>query len=113
MGRYGFEDLSIHALDGIERVHRSLEDEGDRSPSKSIQLTLAHADELVSREGDGAIGDRRVRRQQERNRKAERSLTASRLADDSHRLSSFHAKTYVIHRAQHLRTDATLPAQFV
>ena len=81
------DELVADAHDGIERVHRALEDHGDVAPPEAAQLLVALAGEVLAPEADRAADDLRRRAEDLHDRVRDRALAAARLAREPEDLS--------------------------
>src|SRR6476646_8613311 len=74
-------DLRADSLDGVEGVHRALEDDRQIDPAMRPNRLFTAGENLLAVEQDPA-GDARTRRQQAHHSKRCRGLPAARLAAD-------------------------------
>ena len=86
--------LVAHADDGVERVHRALEDHGHAAPADLLaELLIVHRAQVVAGEADAAPDDRSVMRQQSHQRDGQAGLATAGFADDAQRLAGFQVES--------------------
>src|SRR5205814_2967698 len=81
------DELVADAQDGVERVHRALEDHRHVAPAEAAQLLRALADEVLAPEHNTAPGDPARRAQDLYDGVRDRRLAAARLACETEGLA--------------------------
>src|SRR6266566_654191 len=93
------DDLRADSLDGVEGVHRALEDDRQIDPTMRPNRLFTAGEDLLAVEQDPA-GDARTRRQQAHHGQRRRGLPATRLADEPEALARIDQQIDAFHRVE-------------
>ena len=98
-------DLLTHPLDGVEGIHRALEDDADLAPAVATHRFVGLARELDAHQPDAAVDDLRVPGQDPDQRQGGGRLSAPGFAGDPERLPVVEREADAVDRLDRSRLE--------
>ena len=112
VGAHHVEELILDPHDGVEGVHRALEDHRDVAPAVAAKAVGAHCRDVLVLEQDAAARDSRRRSQDLHDRVRDRALAAAGLTGEAQDLPVPDLEVDTVDRTDGLLGDAIVDDQF-
>ena len=112
VGAHHVEELVLDPHDGVEGVHRALEDHRDVAPAVAAKAVGAHCRDVLVLEQDAAARDSRRRSQDLHDRVRDRALAAAGLTGEAEDLPLPDLEVDTVDRTDGLAGDAIVDDQF-
>ena len=101
MTSHDLRNLLAHRISRVEAAHRLLKNEADRVPADTVELTVAHTDQLLPVEPNTAVGDPPPFRLNESNGGLHRyALAGARLTDHANDVIPANGKGHLVDNSE-------------